>query len=315
MERSVIRVGKLRRIGGRHACLGAAPAAGDKSPPPSRGWLGPADSPFCLAPIRRGRPYLPGPRYPIYGSRKASRRDRRESNWRNPRLAGSERLGPPESAEGESAASSSQPAAALHKTPASSAEVVAKLEPEWWRNPLLHGRLVPGQCGRRQRLDRTHRHVVAISEPDKLVPASPRAEGRRNRVTVASSKPLLPRSAIVARRVAMTSALHVAVAVAPTGSRPALRRLHADAIAITMGASFRARRRAPQPPPTPEPPTQAAAPPPPAPAPPAPTSPMRLVLRRSLPSRSQGATPGVEQPAPPSPRRQPPKRPDPTLPR
>jgi TonB family protein len=105
--------------------------------------------------------------------------------------------------------------------------------------------------------------------------------------------------------VAMTSALHVAVAVALYWISP-LRYVDTtpDAIAITMERELpQPPAETPQPPPTPEPPTQAAAPPPPAPAPPAapaPTPPMRLGLAPIAPNPDpKAATPGVEQPAPP----------------
>ena len=50
--------------------------------------------------------------------------------------------------------------AALHKTPASLGRGGGQAGAGGGRrNPLLHGRLVPGQGGRRQRLDRAHRHV------------------------------------------------------------------------------------------------------------------------------------------------------------
>ena len=77
----------------------------------------------------------PGPRYPDRLGLQAqghAGRDRRRVRElaENPRLAGSERLGPPEPAERKAQLHHRSQADRLHKTPATSAEVVAKLEPE-----------------------------------------------------------------------------------------------------------------------------------------------------------------------------------------
>ena len=107
--------------------------------------------------------------------------------------------------------------------------------------------------------------------------------------------------------VAMTTALHLAVAVALYWISPLrLRRHHAGRHRDHHGAGSSRRRRPRRRNRRPRlsRPTQAAAPPPrPAPpAPPAPTPPMRLGLAPIAPNPDpKAATPGVEQPAPPKP--------------